>query len=79
MIRMSRSAIILSWLSLSINMAFEFRISATKSCIASASSGHEFWFPSCKTGRNRRPEPLILLFDLICCSSSPGRDCNRSS
>ena len=47
-------------------MAFEFRISATKSRIASASSGHEFWFPSCKTGRNRRPEPLILLFDLIC-------------
>ena len=57
-----------------IHVAFEFKISVTRFLIASASSGQELWFPSCTTGRNRRPDPAILLFDRIDCRSRPGLD-----
>ena len=60
MIAYRGSAITLSLFSLSTNMASEFRMSATKSRIASAFRTRVLLFM--QDWRNRKPEPLILLF-----------------
>ena len=35
-------------------------IPLTRSLIANASSGEQFWLPVCSTGRYRRPDPLTV-------------------